>query len=244
MAAFRLAVEQRSDLVELDVHLTRDGEVVVLHDDTLDRTTTGSGWVADHTWAEIGRLDAGSWFGPAYAGECVPRLVDVLAWARAEGVALAVEVKRPNPAMGRPAYPNFGQRVIELVEQYGLADRVLLHSDDHRSMRACKQLAPHIATAVAVGSADYLDLIGLVQTAGADGVTIHWRWVTPELTARCHAARLHVFGYGIHEDLSEPGQVTTLLANGVDIVSSAYPDRLFQLVAEWQRAQPPVPSVG
>jgi glycerophosphoryl diester phosphodiesterase len=244
MAAFRLAVDQRSDLVELDVHLTRDGEVVVMHDDTLDRTTTGSGWVADHTWAEISRLDAGSWFGLAFAGECVPRLIEVLAWARAEGVALAIEVKRPNPAMGRPAYPDFGHRVIELVRQYGLVDRVLLHSDDHWSMRACKQIAPQIATAVAVGSADYLDLVGLVRAVGADGVTIHWRWVTPELADRCHAAQLHVFGYGIHEDLSEPAELTALLNNGVDIVSSAYPDRLYQLVAEWQRGQPPVPSVG
>ena len=69
MAAFELALAVGADGIELDVHMTRDGEIVVIHDDTLDRTTNGKGPVSDQTMAELRELDAGSWFSPEFAGE-------------------------------------------------------------------------------------------------------------------------------------------------------------------------------
>src|SRR4029077_5147965 len=78
LAGFRRAAELGAPMVELDVQLTRDGEGVVIHDVTLDRTTDGSGPVADHPRAEIERLDAGAWFGPTFRGERVPTLARVL----------------------------------------------------------------------------------------------------------------------------------------------------------------------
>jgi glycerophosphoryl diester phosphodiesterase len=239
LAAFRLAVEQRVDMIELDVHQTSDGEIVVIHDDTLDRTTSGSGWVGDSSWSAIRQLDAGAWFGPAFVGEPVRRLADILAWALPTDVALAIELKRPNAALGRPAYANFPEHVVHLIEEHAMADRVLLHSDHHPSLREVKQLAPHIATAAAVGGASYIDLVGIIRAAGADGVTIHWRWVDRELIDLCHGARLHVFGFGIHEDLSQLDELYALLANGVDLVSSSYPDRLRRAVRQWSLTPDP-----
>jgi glycerophosphoryl diester phosphodiesterase len=244
LAAFRLAVDQGAELIELDVHQTRDRQVVVIHDDTLDRTTTGSGWVGDSTWSEVRKLDAGGWFGAAFAGEPLPRLSDVLTWARPTGIALAIELKRPNAALGRPAYPEFSQRVVRLIEEQAMTQRVLLHSDHHPSLREVKQLSPDIATAAAVGGAAYIDLLGIIHAAGANGLTIHWRWVDRELVELCHGAGLHVFGFGIHEDLSHLNELHALLANGVDLVSSSYPDRLRRAVAEWRRTQIEVPSAG
>jgi len=79
MSAFRLARELGVDCVELDVHATADHELVVIHDYGLERTTTGTGLVADVSFAELSRLDAGVWFSPDFAGERVPRLDEVLA---------------------------------------------------------------------------------------------------------------------------------------------------------------------
>lgn len=86
MRSFQLAVDSGVDEIELDVHLSRDGELVVIHDETLDRTTDGAGAVADQEWAEIARLDAGD-------GERVPRLAEVL--DRFPAMAFQVEVKTP-----------------------------------------------------------------------------------------------------------------------------------------------------
>ncbi|HEV8228512.1 MAG TPA: glycerophosphodiester phosphodiesterase family protein, partial [Candidatus Limnocylindria bacterium] len=81
MTAFRRALEVGCDLVEFDCHLTADDVVVVIHDDTLDRTTNGSGYVRDRTVQEITALDAGSWFAPEFADEQVPTLDAFVAWA-------------------------------------------------------------------------------------------------------------------------------------------------------------------
>jgi glycerophosphoryl diester phosphodiesterase len=246
LSAFRLAHELGADLVELDAHPTRDGELVVIHDDTLERTTDGRGWVVDRTWAEISRLDAGAWFDEGqFAGERVPHLAEVLDWAKGARMRLAIELKQPNAALGRPRYAGLPERVVRLVRERDLADLVLLHSDNHWDMREVKRLAPEIATAVAVGGADYIDLVGIVRAAAANGLTIHWRFVDRPLADLVHRAGLHVFGYGIHEDLSHPEEVYALLANDADILSSNYPDRLRRMVDDWQRSQTPeVPSTG
>ena len=98
-AAFNKALELGASHVELDVHFSRDGHIVVIHDDTLDRTTDGSGAVADKTLVELRSLDAGSWFGPAYSGERIRTLAEIFEQykgrlyfhveikARAEGLA-------------------------------------------------------------------------------------------------------------------------------------------------------------
>jgi glycerophosphoryl diester phosphodiesterase len=92
MAAFERAVELGADALELDLHLTRDNELVVIHDDTLDRTTDGSGPVHERSLGELMRLDAGRLFGEGFAGQRIPRLAEVL--DRFAGrVPLALEIK-------------------------------------------------------------------------------------------------------------------------------------------------------
>src|SRR5215207_11286279 len=82
LASFARGLELGADWIEMDVHLSRDGAVVVIHDETLDRTTNGHGLVRDCNLAELTALDAGVWFSPAYAGERIPTLDELLAFAR------------------------------------------------------------------------------------------------------------------------------------------------------------------
>jgi glycerophosphoryl diester phosphodiesterase len=235
LAAFRQAHALGADMVELDVHLTRDERLVVHHDDTLDRTTNGTGYVRDHTWDQLKDLDAGSWYGPEFAGERIPLLEDVLTWAAASRMPLSIELKRPNEALGREPYPNLAARVIEQVEAHDLADRVLLFSDDHTVVRAVRDLAPHIGTGVVLGGATFIDPIGLAHAAGADGIYVHWRFASRRLVKACHAAGLHIFGYGVGDDLSRADEIEAMLANGTDFVGSGQPDRLRAFVDAWQR---------
>src|SRR6202521_1749845 len=92
LAALGAAWRAGATVAEIDVRMTRDGELVLLHDPTLDRTTTGHGPVSARTLAELAELDAGGWFGAAFAGEAIPRLDEVLDWARGK-IGLLVELK-------------------------------------------------------------------------------------------------------------------------------------------------------
>lgn len=100
LASFRAAAAHRLAMVEFDVRLSRDGVPLVFHDDTLERTTDGTGPVAERDWADIAALDAGSWFGPAFAGERVPDLEQVLRLCLDLGLAVNMEIK---PDRGREA---------------------------------------------------------------------------------------------------------------------------------------------
>jgi glycerophosphoryl diester phosphodiesterase len=93
LASFALAMELRADWFELDCTLTKDGEVIVIHDETVDRTTNAKGNVADLTLAELKRLDAGSWKDPKFAGERLPTLAEALDLARRLHIGVYIEIK-------------------------------------------------------------------------------------------------------------------------------------------------------
>src|ERR1700694_5632211 len=92
IASFEHALDLGAEWIELDVHLTRDGALAVIHDEAVDRTTDGHGLVRDHTLAELKQLDAGAWFDPAYAGQRIPTLDEILAWACDRGTVVDIEI--------------------------------------------------------------------------------------------------------------------------------------------------------
>ncbi len=91
LAAFDLAIQMGVSHIELDVHFTRDGHVVVIHDETVDRTTNGSGPVTSHALAALQGLDAGSWFGGKFAGQRIPTFEEILS---CRSVPTAPDVQR------------------------------------------------------------------------------------------------------------------------------------------------------
>ena len=153
LAAVRAAIDVGATAVEVDVHRTRDGALVVLHDCTLARTTDveqrlpGKGpWrVADLTYEEIARLDAGGWHDPAYAGERVPLLRDVLELLRGSGTGLLLEVKKAELYPGIEADLATELRTVPGYLAAALWDRSLVvQSFGHRSLARFKQLAADV----------------------------------------------------------------------------------------------------
>ena len=117
MAAFAAAVEYGVDGLELDIHMSRDGVPVVIHDETLDRTTDGHGRVCDKSWAQLQKLDAGSWFSGAFTGEPVPALEEVLKTFGGR-VRLNLEIKAFDAGV---AVLEFVVIVVEVVAVVGIA---------------------------------------------------------------------------------------------------------------------------
>jgi len=147
MAAFRLAETMGADSIELDVRATRDGRLIALHDETVDRTTNGTGRAVELTYREIRRLDAGGWFSPAFEGERIPSVEEVLDHFGGK-IGLILELKQPS------AYPGIERSLARLLSERGLdrpeRGRVVIQSFDTRSLRRVRKLLPDVPIAVLV----------------------------------------------------------------------------------------------
>jgi glycerophosphoryl diester phosphodiesterase len=135
LASFAEAARVKSDGIELDVHLTKDGEVVVMHDEKVNRTTSGKGWILDYSLQQLKQLDAGAWFSPQFKGERVPTLNDVLELLKDFPGVLNIELKTD-----RHVYPGIEERVVRLVDRNRPDLPVVYSSFNHESLVRIKKI--------------------------------------------------------------------------------------------------------
>jgi glycerophosphoryl diester phosphodiesterase len=146
MAAFQRAAQTPGiDMVELDVRLSRDEEVIILHDRALQRTTTGNGPARSYTLAEIQSFDAGSWFHPSFRSESVPTLKTLLNAVRNR---LWVNIEIKSDWFHRESLGFLERRVLDIVTEAGMLDRVFFSSFDHTLIGRLKDLCPAAWTGV------------------------------------------------------------------------------------------------
>jgi glycerophosphoryl diester phosphodiesterase len=217
-ASFNRGVELGASVVETDVHLTRDGQVVIIHDHTVDRTTNGKGFVKDMTMAELKALDAGSWFDKRFVGERIPTLAELLAWAR-DRVPLAIEIKN-----GPIYYPGIAEKVIRLLQEHEMLQQAILISFDHFVLREAKMVAPDVVTGI-LYAGRFIDPIGAARMAGASALHPQWAYATPDLVQQAHGAGLAVSPW-CPNDLPT---IRLLDRMGVDSIGTDYPDLFAQL---------------
>lgn len=172
LPAFDVAVTHRLDGVELDVQLTADGVVAVMHDQELERTTDGRGWLGARTWEELQRLDAGSWFGPQFAGTRVPSFAAVLEHLPAS-MWVNVEIKN-----APHAYPGLVEKVAALLREHGRAGRAVITSFDHTCLARARAVAPEILRAP-LYAARLEEPWLLAERYGAYGLHVHSDYVLP-----------------------------------------------------------------
>ena len=165
MAAFRRAVELGGTSLEIDIVMSGDGDIVVLHDLTVDRTTNGRGFAEDMTNAEICALDAGSAFHEKFAGERVPLLSDILVFAREEQIGLHCEIKDPGNEDALIA------RLDDLLDDTDAIDWFVAISFDHQQLAKAKAAIPGLRTE-GITHARHVDPVGLVARAGLDSVSV------------------------------------------------------------------------
>lgn len=141
LAAFLKAQELGADYLECDVHLSKDGELIIIHDDKVDRTTNGTGYVKDFTLAELKELDAGSKFHPSFAGEKIITLNELLEEFYGE-IGLLIEIKKPT------SYPGIEEKVVELLSEYKALSGIIVQSFDIESMRKMNEMLPELEVAI------------------------------------------------------------------------------------------------
>jgi glycerophosphoryl diester phosphodiesterase len=217
VVSFERGLALGADWIELDVHLSRDGALVVIHDDSVDRTTNGHGLVKDLTLDELRRLDAGSWYAPEFAGQRLLTLDEVLGWARERGATLDIEIK--NVPM---YYAGIESAVVEALDRTAMSEQAIVISFDHRAVQRVKQLDGRIVTGVLYAGRPTDGGVGLAKQAGAEALLPQWSYVTPEDVQLAHAAGLIVAPW----TTSEPAQLERLIAAGVDAIGTNPPDVL------------------
>lgn len=144
MAAFKAAVEMGADGIELDVQLTKDGQVVVIHDETINRTTNGIGYVKDFEWKQLRRYDAGSWFDPLFINERIPLLEEVLELVKDRNPHMLMNIELKNDLL---EYPHLEEKVLEIVNKLEMKEQTIISSFNSESLVKVNQLDPTIETA-------------------------------------------------------------------------------------------------
>ena len=141
IASFDRAVEIGADGIEFDVQLSKDNVPVVIHDENLERTTSGRGPVKDCTLFKLKSLDAGSWFASRFEGEKIPVLDEVLDRYKADNLLFNIELKN-----SETAYPGLEEAVLKLIEKHKFEGRVIISSFNHDSLVTCRKHNPAIRT--------------------------------------------------------------------------------------------------
>jgi glycerophosphoryl diester phosphodiesterase len=223
IAAFKLAMtEPDIAIIELDVHLSKDGIPVVIHDHTLDRTTSGAGPVKSHTVDELRLLDAGGWFAPSFEGERIPTLEEVLLLAKGR-CKLHVELK----SMG-DEYVGIEEKVIALIQRHGMQEEVVLSSFDHDSMKRANEIDPSIQTGLIFLGKPTL-LVEQLRYTGAASVSMHYAFVTPDFV---NEMAEHGFDLGVWtvDDSDILARIVEQYPNMR--ITTNTPDRLLRIVRE------------
>jgi len=232
LAAFRRAIQMGAEALEMDLQLTKDGAVVVLHDGTLDRTTDRQGRLVDLTLAEVRQADAGIRRSPAFQGERVPTLEEVIRLVQAEAprLRLTLELKYHMDRGLAPA-PDLERRAIQVLRAHDFLPRVLIQSFHHAVLPRVRALAPGLPTGVLVTAREYPpDPVGLVRDHGAAYFAPEFRGLRPADVAALHAAGVPVVTWTVNET----ADMQRLLGLGLgrlagDGIISDHPDRLVAL---------------
>jgi glycerophosphoryl diester phosphodiesterase len=246
LTAFRNAIALGARILELDVHLTADARVAVIHDPTLDRTTSGTGSVAACTGADLARARLRGPDG-ALTDDHVPTLDEVLALAGPSGVALLVEVKTPGPAVNYeargdrvtavpgPRYEGLERRVLDLLHAAGMAERTFVMAFNPAVLTEVRALAPTQPTTLLVdrhhveqSGARPLDTVAWAREARASFLGLHYSLCDAAVVEAAHRATIAVGVFTVNDEAT----VRRLAGLGVDVIISDRADLVARLQAE------------
>ncbi|WP_243522216.1 glycerophosphodiester phosphodiesterase [Bacillus pseudomycoides] len=230
--AYRLGQQLKGDYIEIDLQMTKDGHLIAMHDDTLNRTTNGSGLVKDHTLAEIKRLDAGSFFNRKYPNLAkeefkdvkVPTLEEIIE-TFGHDARYYIEIKSPDD------YPGMEEKLLDILSQYQLSDpsvakeRIIIQSFSKESLKKIHSLN---STIPLVQLLTYKKAVGLTNTEIEDyksyciGLGMNYKRLDAEVIQQIHNQGLKVHPFTVNEE----EDMKKMIEWGVNGMFTNYPDRL------------------
>ncbi|ENK1242898.1 glycerophosphodiester phosphodiesterase [Clostridium sporogenes] len=222
MVAFKKAIDMNADGIELDVHLSKDGHIVIIHDEKVDRTTNGKGEVKDFTLDELKKLDAGFWFSDEYEGERIPTLEELLKLINNTNIYLNIEIKA-----GYRIYPNIEEKVIDMIEKYKILDRVIISSFDHYSLVRVKEINLNIKTGMLYEAALY-EPWDYARSIKVEALHPNYITLTKEFIDKANINNLEINPYTVNDE----NDMERLIKSKVTSVITNYPDKAHQIISK------------
>lgn len=223
--AFRAAAEETDcDGFESDCHLSRDGQIIVFHDASLERTSNGRGRLADHTYAQLLELDIGAWKDPRFAGQHIWTLEQLLDFCRETGKCLNLELKNYEIF-----YQGLEEKVIAAIVSHRMEEQVFVSSFNHLSMERFHQLNPELSTGLLYDK-PLLDMASYIQRTTAN--SMHPKYLLLQYQSELvdlyhsHGMQVHTWTVNAEADMRD------MIARGVDGIISNRPDLLCRVARE------------
>ncbi|RIN77000.1 glycerophosphodiester phosphodiesterase [Staphylococcus simulans] len=222
LLAYKAALNASVDMLEIDVHLTKDHQLVVIHDDKIDRTSNGSGYVKDYTRDELKSYDFGSWKDATFIGAKIMTFKEVAKLVEPHDTTLLIEIKKPSK------YPNIEEKLLKEIEDAHLdADKVIIQSFDERSIEKISKLTRKYQLGVLLSKKKYLfkmpnfnKLAKFCQFANPN-----YELVNKKFIERAHLHHLKVLPYTVN-DIND---IRKLMIDGVDGIITDGPNHYFEL---------------
>lgn len=224
MLAFKKAIEAGADGIELDVQLTKDGEIVIIHDETIDRTTDGKGLVADYTYEELCRFDASFIYRGQIGFNKIPTLREYLEFVKDKNIITNIELKT-----GIFEYLGIEEKVWELIQEYKVEDKVIISSFNHYSVLHMKKLAPDLKYGLLseswlINAGKYTHDLGIQCYH-----PIHYN-LTSEIINEIKKYGIEINTYTVNKEKD----IRYLIEKGIDIIIGNFPDLAGKIIKEYK----------
>lgn len=222
MISFKRAIEFNIDVLEIDIHRTCDGELVVIHDPTTNRTSQEKGVIRKLTYETLKKYDVGKWKGELYIGEQIPLFQDVLKLLKETNIKLLIEIKQPEN------YPNIEEDIVSMIKAHDISHKqIIIQSFNRNSIRKVKNLWSEVELGVLIKKKDRFISRKAIKEIGeyANYINPNYKIVTRRFVQTAHASHLKILPYTINDEQT----ARKMLAIGVDGLISDY----VHLLDEW-----------
>lgn len=222
MLAFEKAIAEGVDGIELDVQLTKDGEVVIIHDETIDRTTNGKGYVVEYTYEELSKFDASYIYTGKMGFNKIPTLREYFELVKDLDIVTNIELKT-----GINEYPGIEEKVWDMIKEFGLQDRIIISSFNHFSVMRMKKLAPEMKYGFL--SEDWIiDAGKYTHSHGVQCYHPRFNNLIPEVIDELKSYGLEINTWTVNKE----EDMRYLISHGIDAIIGNYPDLAKKIIME------------
>ena len=220
LPSFEKALACGANMIEFDVHLSKDGHLVVIHDPSVDRTTNGSGLIREMTLKQIKKLDAGSWFSPEFKDVTIPTFEETVDLIKGRA-KFQIEIKNND------LYKGLEEKLVKAIYDSGIREDSIITSFKFSSIKKIKEIDSRIQVALIFGNFgnNPKDPWGDICSIGGEVLNPKWTWVTSEKVQKAHDKGILVCAW-IVNDIDKMRYLLTL---GVDGITTDFPDKLKSL---------------
>lgn len=226
ISAIKKAIDLGSKFIEIDVHMTKDGTVVSIHDETVNRTSNGKGKVDSFTFEELQKFDFGNWFGSEFKGEKIPSLEEVLSLIKDDSV-LIIELK-----YGDERYPKIESKIVDLVVRMKKESNVILKSFDRKILNTFEDIAPSIDRLYCTFGGNRVFTVDnglrfsdILSKGNFQYLQVHKYFLSKSLVRRAHEKGIKVIVWDVHDIET----MKKFKDKGVDFIESDNPDYVLKL---------------